>query len=279
MINRFKIGIQLYTLREELEKDFEATIRALSEMGYECVEFAGYYGKTAEELKTILDLYGLEPVSVHQNYELFLDSNAQSHIDFLKKLGVKYCAIPWLGVENHAGSPDFSKTVEEITNVGKQLKDNGIQLLYHNHDFEFNTFENKCLIDWLYESIPSEYLQTEFDCCWVKYAGYDPVEFIKKYAKRSEVLHMKDFVCKKLKSGQVYDLIDENGKNMGKTVTEEDNGFDFRPVGTGMLDCPPIIDAAKEIGMKYIIVEQDRCNSCTPLETAKLSIEYLKKLI
>ncbi|MBE7044025.1 MAG: sugar phosphate isomerase/epimerase [Ruminococcaceae bacterium] len=277
-MSKFKIGIQLYTLREEMEKDVEATLKAVAEMGYDCVEFAGYFGKTAEEMKALLDRYGLEAISVHQGYDPFIGADAQAQVDYLKTLGVKFCAIPWMGVEKHAGNDVYPQTVEEITKVGKLLKDNGIQLLYHNHDFEFETFEGKYLLDWLYESVPAEYLQTELDCCWVKYAGEEPVKYIKKYADRADVLHLKDFVCKSLKGGPVYDLIDEDGKELGTETTTEDNGFEFRPVGQGLQDFPSIIKAAEEAGISYLIVEQDSWPTCPALEAAKQSREYLKTL-
>ena len=77
-MSKFKIGIQLYTLREEMEKDVEATLKAVAEMGYDCVEFAGYFGKTAEEMKALLDCYGLEAISVHQGYDPFIGADAQA---------------------------------------------------------------------------------------------------------------------------------------------------------------------------------------------------------
>jgi len=275
-MKKFKIGIQLYTLRNEMEQDMEATLKAVKEMGYDCVEFAGYFGKTAEEVKALLEKYGLEAISVHQIYEVFLDKE-QENIDYLKTLGVKYCAIPWMGLEKHAGNECFPRTVEEIKKVAKALKDNGITMLYHNHDFEFKKYEDKYLLDWLYESVPADLLQTELDTCWVKYAGVDPVEYMKKYAGRGEVLHLKDFVCKNFAGGPAYALIGEDGKEQ-KPASKEDNGFEFRPVGQGLQDFEAIIKTAEEIGINYLIVEQDAWPTATALESAKQSREYLKSL-
>ncbi|MFR8975596.1 MAG: sugar phosphate isomerase/epimerase family protein, partial [Eubacteriales bacterium] len=142
--------------------------------------------------------------------------------------------------------------------------------------FEFQKFEDKFLLDWLYESVPSDLLQTEVDTCWVKYAGYDPCEYLKKYTGRSPVVHLKDFTCKRFAGGPAYALIDENGKEI--KTTREDNGFEFRPVGMGLQDFPAILKAAEEAGAAYAIVEQDASVDRPPMEAAKLSREYLKKI-
>lgn len=275
-MKKFKIGLQLYTVREEMEKDMEKTLKAVKDMGYDYVEFAGYFGRTAEEVKAMLDKYDLNAISVHQGYEVFLEDE-KSNIDYLKTLGVKYCAIPWMGAEKHAGNEVYPQTVADITKVAKALKENGIQMLYHNHDFEFEKYQDKFLLDWLYESVPADLLQTEIDTCWVKYSGNDPVEYMKKYQGRADVLHLKDFVCKAFAGGPVYALIDNEGKE-NNAPSKEDNGFEFRPVGQGLQDFEAILKTAEEIGIEYLIVEQDSWPTASALESAKQSREYLKTL-
>lgn len=273
-MKKFKIGLQLYSVREEMEKDMDATLKKVKEMGYECVEFAGYFGKSAEEVRAMLDKYGLEAVSVHQVYEVFLQDE-KANIDYLKTIGVKYCAIPGMGREKHAGGDAFEKTVEEITSVAKALKANGIQLCYHNHDFEYEKYDGKFLIDHLYDAVPADLLQPEFDTCWIKYSGNDPVEYINKYAGREEILHLKDFVSDKFAQGPVYALIDNEGKS---GEAENKNSFECRPVGSGVQDCKPILEAAEKAGIEYLIVEQDEWPTASALESAKMSREYLKTL-
>ena len=150
-------------------------------------------------------------------------------------------------------------------------------MLYHNHDFEFERFEGKFLLDWLYESLPSDLLQTEIDTCWVRYAGYNPVDYIGKYAGRSPVVHLKDFVCTKLAAGPTYALIDESGNEIKKTDREE-SGFMFKPVGHGIQDIPAILKASEDAGAQYVVVEQDASPERPALEAAKMSREYLKTL-
>lgn len=274
-MKKFKVGIQLYSLRDEMEKDMDATLKDVKNMGYDCVEFAGYFGKTAEEVAALLKKHGLEAVSVHQGYEVFLEK-PEENVEYLKKIGVKYCAVPWMDVKKHKGSEDYDKTVADITSVAKLLKDNGIQMMYHNHDFEFNKYEDKYLLDWLYESVPTDLLEPQIDTCWVRYAGLNPCEYLKKYAGRIEVVHLKDFVCKNF-GGEVYALIDEDGNEI-ESDSKEDNGFEFRPVGHGIQDMPSIIKAAEEAGATCLIVEQDQAVTATPIESAKMSRDYLKSI-
>ena len=135
-MKQFKVGLQLYSVRGDMEKDFEGTLRAVKEMGYDYVEFAGYYGKSAQEVKALLDEIGLVCPSVHQGPDIKKEKG-QEAVDYIKTFGVKYAAIPWYGIENYQNGK-FDETIEKFKKVGELLRKNGIQLTYHNHDFEFN---------------------------------------------------------------------------------------------------------------------------------------------
>lgn len=275
-MKQFKVGLQLYSVRDDMAADMLGTLKKVKEMGYDYVEFAGYFDHSAQEVKAMLDEVGLECVSVHQGYAPFLEDE-KGMIDYLKVIGAKYCAIPWMGLENHKGGEHYEQAMKEIAQVAKALKENGIQMLYHNHDFEFNKYEDKFLLDWLYETLPEDLMKTEVDCCWVRYAGYDPAEYIKKYTGRSPVVHLKDFVCTNFNAGAVYGLIDEKGKDE-KPKSKEEAGFMFKPVGHGVQDIPAILKASEEAGADIVIVEQDQSPERPALEAAKMSREYLKSL-
>ena len=109
-MSKFKLGLQLYTIRDEMEKDMDACLKKVKEMGYDCVEFAGFFGKSAEEVKAMLDKYGLEAVSSHQTVGIKDDEplSPEDTVKYLNTLGVKYCAIPWYGKENYV--EDFDGT-------------------------------------------------------------------------------------------------------------------------------------------------------------------------
>ncbi len=274
-MKRFKIGLQLYSVRNEMEKDFEGTLKAVAEMGYEYVEFAGYFGKSAQEIKALLDKYGLKCVSVHQGVEWFLEEG-KAACDFLKTFGVRMAVVPWYAAENHKGNPGWETTLVNFARVAQLLADCGMVMGYHNHDFEFGTYEGKYLLDWLYETFPAELLQPEVDTCWVHYAGVDPAAYLRKYAGRMQVVHLKDFSCDKLGGGPVYALIDKDGKEQDKPSKEE-TGFRFRPVGEGIQDWDAILAACEDAGAEVLIVEQDQSYEDAPLDAVARSRAFLKE--
>lgn len=273
-MKQFKVGLQLYSVRDAMEKDMDATLKAVKEMGYDYVEFAGYFGKTAEEVKTLLDKYELKAISVHQATDLF-EKEGKAAVDYLNTIGVEYSAIPWY--DKNELYNNWDETVKKFAEVSKLLKAGGIQLMYHNHDFEFVKIDGEYVLDKLYRTLDAETLMPEIDTCWVHYAGVNPAEYVRKYSGRIKVLHLKDFVCKKLGGGPVYALIDEDGNEI-KNASKEDNGFKFTPVGSGIQNWNEILTAADEAGVEYVIVEQDDSYETCSLEAAKMSRDYLKSL-
>lgn len=274
-MKQYKIGLQLYTVRDEMAEDFEGTLKAVHEMGYDDVEFAGFFGKPVEEVKELLKKYNLDCVSVHQGMDPFLKEGG-AIVDYMGALGIGYCAIPWYErAKLEVGTPAWDETVKNFKAYAAALNEKGIKMIYHNHDFEFDKIDGKCIIDHLYETFGPDTLNPQFDTCWVHYAGYDPAEYIEKYADRIEVLHLKDFQCKQLAGGPAYDLIDGEGKGQGKP-TKEDNEFKFMPLGMGRQNFKKILDAAEKSRVHTLIVEQDQSLDRPPLEAAKISREYLK---
>lgn len=274
-MKKFKVGIQLYSVRDEMEKDMDAALKAVKEMGYDCVEFAGFFDKTAEEVKAMLDKYGLEAISVHQGPDPWLEKG-QEAIDYLKKIGVKYCAIPWYDGEKLKDPEKFEKAMKIFNDFGKALKENGIQLLYHNHDFEFTKVDGEYVYDKIFKAVPADILRPEMDVCWIHYAGINPCDYIEKY-DGMKLLHLKDFACKKLGGGPVYALIGDNSDE-AKPASKEDNGFEFRPVGYGIQNFKEILESAEKAGIDCVIVEQDGHPEHSSMEDAKLSRDYLKTL-
>ena len=273
-----KVALQLYTVRDDMGKDMEGTLQRVKDMGYDHVEFAGYFGRTADEVRSMLDRYGLECPSVHQGYPPFL-SESEETVAYLKTLGATYSAIPSIGRDHHKGSERFEKTVEEVSRVGRLLREAGMTLLYHNHEYEFEVYDGKTLFDWLFESVPSDLLHPQIDTCWVRFAGYDPVELIRKYSGRVPVLHLKDFDAKDFSGGPVYSLIDDTGKETKtKSPSREESGFRFMPLGQGVQDFRSILQAAEEAGTNTVVVEQDACYETPAMEVVRISREYLRTL-
>ena len=271
IMKKFKVGIQLYGVRKSMEADFEGTLKAIADMGYEYVEFAGYFDHTAEEIKEILDKYGLKCMSVHQGLS-FYDENPDEKAEFLKTFGVKYSVIPWYEKAKLAGTPEWDETVARFNKVADILEKHGMVLGYHNHEFEFEKHDGKFLHDYIFESV--EKIVPELDTCWVHYAGYDPADKIREFSGKVEIVHLKDFVANKLAGGPAYALIDADGNEI--KTTREDNGFAFRPLGRGRQDFAKILEACEECGTELVIVEQDQTYELSELEAAKIAREYLR---
>jgi hypothetical protein len=140
---------------------------------------------------------------------------------------------------------------------------------------EFRKLDGEVILEKIYAEMDGG-IEGEVDTCWVHYAGVNPAEFILKYKGQMKTLHLKDFVCKTLGGGPVYALIDDSGKAEGGS--KEDTGFRFKPVGQGIQDFPAILAAAEEVGIDYVIVEQDDSYDQCPMDAARQSREYLKTL-
>lgn len=268
----FSIGLQLYTVRDDMEADFKGTLKKVKAMGYDGVEFAGLFGKTAAEVKEMCDEIGLVPISAHVPYaDMLADPTI---LETYKEIGCKYVVLPYLDEENRPGEEGFTKLIENAKILGAKANEYGMKLGYHNHDFEFAKIGNEYALDILYNEVSADLLTTELDTCWVNIGGEDPADYTRKYAGRVEIIHLKDFVGSK--SENMYELIGiEDDVEKGK-----DGDFELRPVGYGKQDFPAILAAAKDAGATWIIVEQDRPSmGKTPLECAEVSIEYLKTIL
>ena len=272
-----KLGYKIYSAREEAEKDLAAVCAKLKEFGYDGVEFAGFYGYTAEQINDILSANGLVAVSSHVPYVSIVEDMAGT-IAFHKAIGCKFIAVPYLDEQTRPGAPGFAAAIRNIAKFGAMCKAEGIQLLYHNHDFEFIKLSGQYGLDFLYDAIPAELLATELDTCWVNVAGENPAAYIRKYAGRCPVVHLKDFIGAKKEGEVLYALIKSDGSDDVKVEQKDEPAFDFRPVGYGKQDIPGIIAAGLESGAQWFIVEQDRSSERPPLDAAKMSCDYVRGL-
>lgn len=270
----FPIALQLYSVRDELEKDFVGTLKKVKALGYDGVEFAGLYGHKPLDVKEILKDVDLSAVSAHVPF-IELIANPQKVISEYVEIGCKYIAIPYLTPEYRPGAEKFNEVIEGAKIIGKAAKDFGVTLLYHNHDFEFEKIDGQYALDILYKNVSSELLQTEIDTCWVNVAGENPSAYIRKYAGRSPVVHLKDFVMPGKKPEKMYELI---GITDDKKETET-KAFEFRPLGLGVQNFPEILKACNDAGANWIVIEQDSPSmDKTSIECAQISINYLKNL-
>lgn len=270
MLTNLPIGIQVYSVRDAAAADLKGTLQELKDAGYDGVELAGLYGHSPEEVKAILEEVGIPAISAHVPYAELL-ADPEGTIAAYQTIGCQYIAFPYLDEAIRHGTPAFTETLQHMKEICEVAKRMGMPMLYHNHDFEFVKMENgEFGLDYMYDAIGPDLLQTELDTCWVKVAGQDPSAYIRRYSGRCPVVHLKDFY----KEGQAANMYELIGLEQEKKETQ--GVFEFRPVGYGLQDMPSIIKAAEESGAKWLIVEQDRSEDRPPMEAAKMSIAYLK---
>lgn len=264
------VGYQLYSAREDVERDMGKVFKELKKLGYDGVEFAGFFGKSAEEIKQMLDENGLAAVSSHVPVQA-IEQDMFGTIAYHQKLGCKYIAVPYLDAEHRPGAAGFPEMIRLIHRFGRLCREAGIQLLYHNHDFEFVKISDLYGLDFLYQAVDADILKTEIDVCWVKYAGEDPAAYLRKYTGRSPIVHLKDYVGTK-GEGTPYGLIGQAQK------ADENVAFEFRPFGHGSQDAKAVVEAGIDAGAEWFVVEQDLWYNRTPMEAAKMSIDTLYDL-
>lgn len=262
------VALQLYSVRDTMKEDMPGTLRAVKEMGYTGVEFAGLFGNAPADIRAMLDEIGLVAVSAHVPFAEMMADPHKVFTDY-KSLGCEYIAIPYLGEAHRPGGAEFEKTLTDIEKLGRLAGEHGLTLLYHNHDFEFITIGDSYGLDVMYATVPADVLQTQLDTCWVNVGGENPAAYIRKYAGRAPVVHLKDFYGEK--SEDMYELI-----GMEKKAPARPANFEFRPVGHGVQDFPAILSAAEDAGAAWVVVEQDNPSlGKTPLECAAMSRAYL----
>lgn len=269
---KLPVALQLYSVRDMMEKDFEGTLKAVKVLGYDGVEFAGLFGKSASEVKALCEKYELVPISAHVPYFDMLE-NPEAVLSVYKEIGCKYVAVPYLTEECRPGTDGWASTVEGVRKIGEAAKKLGIKLLYHNHDFEFVKVDGEYALDMLYKAVSEDLLATELDTCWVNVGGEEPASFVLKYSGRAPIVHLKDFVGEK-GNGAVYRLI-----GIDSDEAETKSTFEFRPVGYGKQDWYSIIAASEKAGAEWVVVEQDDPSmEKSTIDCAKLSINYVRTL-
>jgi sugar phosphate isomerase/epimerase len=251
------IGLQPYTVREDLKKDCEGTLRKIAAIGYQEIELAEpFYGQKPEELRSLLKSLGLASPACHYPSPKDNEEWARS-IDHAKMFGVKYM-ITNTPSELRKTLDGWRRTAERFNELGAQCRKAGVAVAYHNHHFEYKVLGGAVAYDELLRLTDPNLVKMELDCFWTRFAGKDPVEYLNKYPGRFPLLHIKD-----LKEGFPPSTGDFEGKP-------------YAEVGKGIIDWKPIFRAAKA-GLKHYFVEQDLCDR-PPLESIRISYEYLEKL-
>lgn len=256
-----EIGLQLYTLRDELPKDVKATLEKVAKAVFTNVETYGFntkdqfWGLTPKELKKILDDNDLKAVSGHYNLGSFLyDGNTtelQASIEAANVLKSEFLTIPWVDEPFRRNLEDYKKIAARVNEAAVMCKKEGLKLAYHNHDFEFQKYDGVTGYEILLKETDKDLVDFELDLYWVIHSGNDPLKLFKENPGRFKMWHVKD------KDKRNNDLNTE--------------------VGSGTIDFKPLFTAAKESGMVHFFVEQENNFAKNSFESIKQSCDFISK--
>jgi sugar phosphate isomerase/epimerase len=252
-----RTGVVSYTYRNSFKDDVPGTLDKIKALGLTNIEFSNLFGKTAKELRDLLDERGMICTSFGVGYA-DLENKLDEVASNAKTLGAKYVRVAWVPHDAPFTLQDAQKTVADFNRVGKALKEKGLTFCYHNHGYEFQPYQNGTLFDYIVQNTNPEHVSFEMDILWVAHPGHDPVRLLQKYPDRFKLMHLKD-----LKKGVKGDL-------SGKTPVENDVAL-----GTGSIDLPAILKAAQKTSIEYFYIEDE---SPTVDVQVPQSIRYLRKV-
>lgn len=241
------LAIQLWTVRDELQRDAPAAFRALKAAGYSHVEVASMEGTPPEDIVAMLGDAGLRAMGAHIPYGVVAEDTGAA-VEYAQALSVDYATVPWIGPDQCSNRSDWVAAARAMDIAGGEFRESGITLCYHHHGHEFERFDGETIFDIIMANADPEHLAAEVDTYWATFGGVDPVALIQQYKGRCPLLHLKDMA--------------------------NDAGRSFAEVGHGVLDWTAIFDAAQAAGVAWYIVEQDECPRGS-LESARLSAAYL----
>jgi sugar phosphate isomerase/epimerase len=249
-----RIGLQLYTVRDLLEKDFEGTLEKVAQIGYTNMEFAGYYGRTPEQVRAIMDRLELVSSSTHIGAQL-MRQDAAAQIRSAKVLGQEYITIPSYSF-GRDGIAGWKAGAAEFNKWGALCREAGLKLGYHNHSAEFATVDGGPMgLDVLLRETDRALVDFEMDLYWTAFADQDPLAWFAKYPGRFTMWHAKDMILTPAKG--------------------------MAPVGQGTLDFKTFFAHARESGVKHVFVEHDTAASYPGGSLASIQASYtnLRKLV
>jgi sugar phosphate isomerase/epimerase len=263
------LGLQLYSVRELLPKDYAGTLQQLGAMGYREVEAAGYFGHSAADVKQAMTAAGLRCVSAH--YSLQVLQSLDDILKFGKELGLSYmiCSSPmlrdparakglgWVAGLDTMSADDWKWNADQLNEIGKRVRAEGIEFGYHNHYAEFHEHDGFLPYDVLLQSTDPKLVTMEMDCGWVVIGGHKPEEYLTKYPERYSMLHIKEFKLEGWKPG------------MEPVSTE---------MGRGSIDYASIFAAAKRARIRHIFVEQEQFPDMPAMDALKTDADWLRSV-
>lgn len=252
-------GIVSYTYREQFAKDVPGTLDMIKNNGITDVEFSGLFKQSPEDMRKMCDARGIKCSSYGVSYDDLVGKTDEVG-KIAKIMGARYVRIASIPHKGPFTLDNAKQAVADFNKYGKLLKDNyGLTFMYHNHGFEFQPYEDGTLYDYILKHSDPRYVSMELDILWAFLPGHDPAALLTKYGKRYKALHMKD-----LKKGIA------RGSLSGTTAKDNDV-----ILGTGQIDIPAVIKAARKAGVKHYYIEDESSSSVTQVPE---SIKYLNSL-
>lgn len=252
------VGLQLYSLRNQFAKDVPGTLDVARGFGIEYVELAGTYNLPPAEFRSMLLAKGLKPVSSLTSFEQIRD-NLDAVVREAKMLGVQYVGTAWIPHRGEFTEQDARGAIEVFNRAGRELSNHGLKFFYHTHGYEFYPHGDGTLFDLMMRETNPEYVRYEMDVFWIVHPGQDPVRLLEKYGSRFELMHVKDM---------------RKGTPTGLLTGQSDVTNDVA-LGTGQMDWPAIMRAARKAGVKWYFIEDE---SPTSVQQIPQSLRYLKQL-
>jgi sugar phosphate isomerase/epimerase len=254
---RTPIGLQLYSVRDQLPKDFAGTLAQVHGAGYSVVEAAGYFNRTAADFRQAMETAGLRCVSTHHDLKT-LETQLDQWLDYGHTLGLEYIVCSSSGGMHRdpstKGKPtldDWHWIADEFNRIGAKVKANGMTFGVHNHTPEFAVIDGVLVYDELLKRTDPSLVVFEMDCGWVYASGHNPVDYLSKTPERFPLMHVKDL------------------------VRQADGKPEWTVVGKGDVKYKPILRAAT--GLKYYFVEVEHYNM-DHIQELKLDADYMRKL-
>ncbi|AJY74084.1 sugar phosphate isomerase/epimerase family protein [Paenibacillus beijingensis] len=256
-MSTWKLGVQLWTLRSEMDKSIENTLQKAAEQGFQGVEFSHvtYDGVPAAKIRAMLADFGLAPIARHLGSYGAITDQLDREIEFSKELGCPYVVFSLMEQWRRDTESAWAQSMEDLARAGERCAEQGIGLCYHNHDFELREQIGGCpSLDVLLDTISSDYVKAELDAGWIHYGGYDPACYIRKYAGRVQMVHLKDVAV----------------QPDGSALTVE--------LGKGEVNLTKVAAAASEAGAEWLIYEQDYTQN-PPFQAMETSMDWIRRNI
>lgn len=249
-----EIGLQLYSLRNQLKKDVPGTLKLINDWGIKYLEGGDSYGLPVESFKALLVKNNLQVVSVGASYEELRDT-PEIVVQRAKTYGATFVMCSWIPhKENRFGVKESERAIDIFNAAGKILKNSGLKLVYHPHGYEFRPYKGATLFDFMVENASD--FDFEMDVFWVQHAGMDPLKLLKKYPTKFVLMHLKDMA-----------------KGTQKDHTGHADVESNVVLGTGEIDIAALVAEAKKIGIGYLFIEDE---SSRVVDQVPKSLAYLR---